>query len=1320
MLRIAGSGGGGGCFPAGVRVLTPDGEAAIESLKPGDEVLSFDDTGRVAVSVVQKLHVHPLDSVLRVRYWGGELRVTANHWVLNQYNSFVEIGTLTEHDTIVDQLGHLRPILEFIPDGEEPVYNLTVTPDHTFIAGGIRVHNGGRGLHRPLITGSGGGGGDKGGGGGGHVPVESTDSLLSRQYAKVIDLISEGEIGGLVNGLQSVFLNDTPIQNSDTSYNFTGVTVVTRNGTQSQSAIPGFTDTESEQYVSTEVKQAVPLVRSVVSPNVSAVRVTVAIPRLTYQEPTTGDLGGTTVQFAIDLQSNGGGFNPQTFDGSTTITISGKTTSRYRKSFYIPLTGSGPWDIRVRRITADSTQSNLANQTWWDSYTEVIESRLRYPNSALTGLEISAEQFQSIPTRGYEIYGMLVKVPTNYDPVTRVYTGIWDGTFKVVWTDNPAWIYYDLATNPRYGLGDFVDAASVNKWALYEIAMYCDTLVPDGYGGMEPRFTCNLYMQTREDANSVMSSLSSVFRGMTYWAASQLVPVADMPRDAEALFTAANVIDGMFNYSGSSKKARHTVALVSWNDPADRYRQKVEYVDDEEGIAKWGVVEAPIVAFACTSRGQAHRLGKWLIYTERMETQTVTFKCGLDASRLSPGAIIKVADPARAGVRLAGRIAYSDVDNVTLDAPVTIEAGVTYTLTVMLPDGSIEEQGIVNTPGDNQTTMLMLHPLTQNPLPSAIWMLTSSVVVPQTYRTLNVVEHSPLEYEVTALISYPQKFADVELGIKFEPLNTISPSLITPAAPLNVSASDNLYSIAPFVVGIRTTLSWEGTASSYEITVNVPNKNPRFLKSYSPTIDVEGLDEGPCTFYLVSINSLGRRSAATAFAYIVQGKDRLPSDVQNFTVAKASRSLELKWSNVPDLDLLDYEIREGQSWDSGVLVGRIVGDYTSVTRTEAGTYNFHIRARDTSLNYSNSATLASITLTAPASVTGFDAIQYSNRVELRWNTNSETDLNGYEVREGAAWGAGVYLGETKGSNMTLPAGAAGTRTFWIKAIEYPGIYSDVAVFVTTDIAQSSSANVIWSVNEKAGGFTGVKYKTHVNGGNLVLDDDIAYGEYLFNTDLLAQYRASNTMFTGVAAIQDTNITWATATFTWDSVAAQMPWVSNGDTAQITVRFQIAPFIGLGTGELDGWGLNNTLTSINGVAPSASAGITYGDGRYTHGVRVADTTVAAWAVSVPAQFRYSLWLTPDQITAAAIASFTGTSGKKLSLRYSAALARLILEDNLGSTQFVPITLAAGDRVLVCIEQNAASRSLFAGIHLGTPVQSVEAFAPVGAFTGLAFA
>lgn len=927
------------------------------------------------------------------------------------------------------------------------------------------------------VRGAGGGGGGKGGGGGGssRVAVESPDSLRSRQYARVLDMVSEGEIEGLVGGLRGVYLDDTPIENSDGTTNFTGVTVDSRNGTQAQAYLPGFAAVENEVSVSIEAKYGLPVVRQISNPNINAARITLGIPQLSYQNPTNGDISGTSVEIGIDVQTDGGGWVPARlrtvsvgigvsgltansagvaildasiglawagvaegsavqycywtteyraygssdpwvqfssgvmsgapyigegywsyFDSSSwytegvltapastasaTIalptegayefravmtagtgslaitsasagtwtgndTISGKTTSKYQRAYRIPLTGTGPWDIRVRRVTADSATQTLQNHTWFDSYTEIIDSKLRYPNSALVGVQVDSAQFRSIPRRGYHIRGLRVRVPSNYDPVTRAYSGVWDGTFAVAWTNNPAWCFYDLVTSTRYGLGEFVDADQVDKWALYDIGQYCDAFVDDGFGGEEPRFTCNLYLQTRQEAYTVVNTLASIFRGMAWWGSGTISVTADKPADAEMLFTAANVIGGAFNYSGSSIKARHTVALVSWNDPADQFRQKIEYVEDAAGIALYGVVEAEVLAAGCTSRGQAHRLGRWMLYSERLETETVSFRAGMDSTYLAPGSVIQTQDAARAGQRFGGRIVSATTTAVTIDSPVTIEAGQTYTLSAILPDGTLETRAVSNAPG--AASVLDVVAFTTAPQADAIWVLAATNLVPENWRVVGLAEVDKGVLEITALAHNPAKFDAVEQGLVLEPLPTSAYST-APAPVAALSATESLYLVTPAVVGNRVTLSWTGAQPFYSVTWQRAGQNLQSREVTVPTCTIDGIEPGSYVFSVVAVNALGRRSAATSIAGDVYGKTVPPGAVENFALAAIAGAAHLTWAPAADFDVLVggilriRHVTAGQSaeWSNGIGIGPAIPGNASGTVLPllAGTY----------------------------------------------------------------------------------------------------------------------------------------------------------------------------------------------------------------------------------------------------------------------------------------------------------------------------------------------------------------------------------------------
>ena len=791
------------------------------------------------------------------------------------------------------------------------------------------------------------GGGGKGGGGGG--ATIASDSLRSKAFARVLDLISEGEIEGLVDGAKSIYLDDTPLQNADGTFNFRDASWESRNGTQTQSYIPGFPSVESTNTVGVEVKAAASVTRQFTNPNLNALRVTVGVPALTNTDSSTGSVYGTTVSIAIDVQTAGGGFVRQDLNGAEVIT--GKTSSRYQRSYRIPLTGTGPWDVRVVRLTPDSTTDLLQNKTFWDSVTEIVDTKLRYPNSALVGINIDASQFSNIPTRSYDVKLLRVRVPVNYDPETRSYTGSWDGTFKIAWTDNPAWCFYDLVTTQRYGLGEFIGEAQVDKWALYAIGQYCDELVPDGFGGMEPRFTCNIYMQTRAEAYRVVNDFASIFRGMVFWATGAITAVQDSPADAAYLYTAANVVDGMFTYSGASAKARHTVALVTWNDPDDGYRQKVEYVEDAAGIARYGVITTELAAMGCTSRGQANRAGRWLLYSERLETETVAFKAGVEGMICRPGQVIKVADPSRAGVRRGGRLIAAAVDQVTLDAAVTLTAGEVYTLATIKADGTVQEATVVHSGGS--LTVLPLSPsFGEAPAVGSVWMLSSVSVEPQTFRVISVIENEKHEFEITALAHDPSKYDAIEQGLVLQP-RSISVLTGKPPAPQGLVLSDTLYASGN---GLKSKLlaSWQPVAGAKQYVLTYQeaggNVSPEIVVT-TPSVEIPDVSEGVAyTVTVLAVSAINVRGQLATASRTVLGKVGPPANVQNFYVVRNGDLLNFTWLHVPDADRDRYEIRQGQVWGTATEIGATSSNSFSFTSQRGGT--FLIKAVDTSGNYS--------------------------------------------------------------------------------------------------------------------------------------------------------------------------------------------------------------------------------------------------------------------------------------------------------------------------------------------------------------------------------
>ena len=1167
-------------------------------------------------------------------------------------------------------------------------------------------------MEKKLIIGAGGGGGKGGGGGGQRVAQESPDNLRSRAFAKVLDLVSEGEIEGLVDGFKSVYLDDTPVQNPDGSYNFSGIAIYATNGTQAQSSIPGFGGVENEVIVNTQIKANQPVTRTISDADVDAIRVKISIPQLTFQNTSNGDLTGTDVTIAIDVQNNGGGFAQVVYD-----TVSGKTTTRYQRDYYIALPGSGPWEVRVRRITADSTAANVQNNTFFDSYTEIIESKLRYPNSALVALRVDSAQFANIPRRSYEMKLLRVKVPTNYDPTTRTYSGVWSGSFKIAWTDNPAWVLYDLLTNTRYGLGSFIPEAQVDKWALYSIAQYCDQLVPNGFGGFEPRFTCNAYLQTQNEAYRIIQDLASVFRGMVYWASGAITVTQDAPADPVALFNTANVIDGAFHYAGASLKARHTVALVTWNDPDDFYRQKVEYVEDTEGIRRYGVVQTEVTAFGCTSRGQAHRVGKWLLYSEQSESETVTFKTGLEGAVVRPGQIIKVADPVRGGERLGGRIAAASSVSVTIDDD--IERSLTgWTLSVMLPNGAVETKTVASKSG---RTLVISGSFSQVPQANSIWVLSSTEVEAQLFRVITVTEGENAEFTISGLAHNPSKYNAIEQGWKLQERD-ITLLSSTPAAPTGLQVTESLYRVKNDAL-VLISVSWEQVFGAIEYQVSYRFNGGNFInlpKTASTSIEIREAQAGDYTFHVRAIGASNKLGPAATLSQTILGKLAPPDDVTGFFIERRPTDLLLSWTANDDADLAGYEVRVGPSWDRGTLVGRTDGTQLVHDQSQAGTYFYHLRAYDTSGKYSANVTTYTLALAAPAAVRQFDVVQSANRLEFRWLPNPEPEVVAYELREGSAWDTSIFVAEVKSTSYTLPSGFDGTRKFWIKAIASPGIYGDVPVFITTVVAQPQNANLLVSQDEFATGFPGVKHFAAVESVNSVnvlrMQSGAQRSEYIFEVDVGTFIRAQNTLLTSLGASLDDRDTWATANYAWSSAAANRQWTYDGAVKNIEARFQISREDVLAEGELYGWRLNGALTGFGSSTVSESAGVSYDDGRYGDGVTVKDTTRVSWAVSIPTVFHTSFWFIPDEVTTSIIWTVAG-SGISLSVGFDATEQEFFLEDQLSRRVIVPYTVAVDDRICIGVCQTATERRLFIG-KMGGDVESASAsYAAAGAYTSL---
>lgn len=1148
-----------------------------------------------------------------------------------------------------------------------------------------------------VIAGAGGGG--KGGGGGGRQAVEAEDSLQSRAMISLLDLIGEGVIGGLVSGAQSIFLDETPLANADGSYNFNGVSWDARYGTQDQDVIEGFSDVETPYNVSVQVKKTSPHVITVNAPSTDAVRVVVSLPSLRQQDKTTGDINGTSVSYKFSISVNGGAYSDVVIDGDSTLTITGKTNSKYQRSHVIRLpkpAGAISWNIRMTRITDDAPDASLSNETWFDSYTEIMESKLSYPNSAIVGVRIDSAQFNHVPQRSYLVNGLYIQVPSNYDPATRGYSGIWNGGLKVALSNNPAWVLYDLLTNTRYGLGNYIQPAQIDKAKLYQIGKYCDELVPDGFGGYEPRFVVNTVIQTQAEAYKLISDLTSAFRGMAYWNGGMVGFTQDSPTSPSMIFTPSNVIDGMFNYTGSARRDRHSVVNVTWNDPLDKFKQKIEYVEDAESVSKFGIRKTDIVAFGCTSRGQANRVGRWLLYTERLESDMVQFKVGLEGATLLPGEVVKIHDTYRAGKRMGGRIAASTATSLTLDSPITLTQNGAM-LSMRLPDGSFVDRPVLEEGGVHEV-LTWANPLPALPLNNAMWMVSEASLEPILARVIGISQDGTKhdQFLITAIEHNASKFAAIEQNLKLETPKTsvIDPNAVT--APTNVTVAEAQYEVVPGIVGTRLTLSWFAPMPQFEIRWRRTGKYAtswQTITTTSMSVDFENVRKSTHEFQVCAVNSFGRKSSIVSTSYLPIGKTTAPGDVRNFLVTRRTSDLLLTWDAVADIDVQGYEIRVGNSWDaSDLITTNFKGTMITHDQDYAGVYYYHIRSIDSHGQYSDNVTTFRLVLDPPAAVDQFDCIQSANRLEFRWRPNSEVNIVAYEIREGSEWATSLLVAQTMSTTYTMPSGTTGSRTFWIKAIASPGIYSDVASFVNSDVVKPQNSNVVFDVDKHAQGFPGITHGLYNFDDALQMEPGVTYGEYLFDVSLPDRFRAQNTIFGAIASVSDQMLTWAQANFAWNEADATKPWAPTGNAASVSARFQIATDIGLLATDIDGWRLNGALNSVSGKLPTIAKKVTYAEGRYGQGVFVSDLTQVGWSVTIPSTFSKTFWIQPKLVTDAIFISLGG-SGGTLKVGYSVHEAAFYLEDQAGRRNVVPYLLTQDERVCIGVSQEPSQRALF---------------------------
>ncbi|HDT5221686.1 TPA: host specificity protein J [Enterobacter roggenkampii] len=731
--------------------------------------------------------------------------------------------------------------------------------------------------------------GSKGGSSSSRTPTEQPDDLQSVAKAKILVALGEGEFAGQLTG-KDIYLDGTALENADGSQNFSGVTWEFRAGTQAQKYIQGIPGTENEISVGTEVSSATAWTRTFTNTQLSAVRLRLKWPSLFKQED-DGDLVGYSVNYAIDMQTDGG-----TWQTVLNTSVTGKTTSGYERSHRIDLPQAGStWTIRLRKITADANSAKIGDTMTLQSFTEVIDAKLRYPNTALLYIEFDSSQFNgSIPQISCEPSGRVIRVPDNYDPETRTYSGTWTGAFKWAWTDNPAWIFYDLVVTDRFGLGNRLTAANIDKWTLYQVAQYCDQPVPDGKGGSgtEPRYTCNVYIQDRNDAYTVLRDFAAIFRGMTYWGDNQIVALADMPRDVDFTYTHANVVDGKFVYSSSTTKSRYTNALVSWSDPANGYADAMEPVFEQELVARYGFNQLEITAIGCTRQSEANRKGRWGILTNNKD-RVVTFDVGLDGNIPQPGYIIAVSDRNLSGRDLGGRLSAVNSRVLKLDRVPSAKAG--DRIMVNLPSGITQSRTIQSLSGEMVTVTTAFSEL---PKAEAVWVTESDELYAQQFRVVSVTDNNDGTYTITGANHDPDKYTRIDTGavIDQRPVSVIPPGNQSP--PGNIAI--NSFSVVQQNISVETMrVSWDQAqnAIAYEAQwrrndgnwVNVP-------RSSTTSFDVPGIYAGR---YLVRVRAINAAEISSGWGYseekTLTGKVGNPPKPVGFTATGINWGIRLNW-----------------------------------------------------------------------------------------------------------------------------------------------------------------------------------------------------------------------------------------------------------------------------------------------------------------------------------------------------------------------------------------------------------------------------------------
>lgn len=751
--------------------------------------------------------------------------------------------------------------------------------------------------------------------------VIAEDSVASVSTAKILYGLSEGEISGIVGNAKGIYLEDTPLQDDSGNNNFENVVYDFRSGTVDQTYIKGFPDVSNELPVNVELKSTTAWIKAINKPELSAVRIRLAWNGLKSQNLDNGDVSGYKIEYAIDVKTDTGAYGEvlNTF-------INDKVSGKYERTHRINLPkASTGWQIRVRRLTANQNKENIVDKMFIESITEVIDIKLRYPNTALLGLQYDAKTFSRIAKIAVRARGKLISIPTNYDTTTGKYVGLWNGTFKQVYSNNPAWVFYDIVTSKRYGLGKRIDKSMLDKWSIYSLGVYCDELIADGEGGLEKRFTCNVYLQSQADAFKVLQQLSGIFRSLSYWNGEQIVLDADVPKDPVYTFSRANVVDGNFEYSGTRARDRHTVAKVAFDNPNEGYKTEYEYIRDEAAIAKFGINIVDISAIGCTSRAQAQRAGLWALKSEQLETRTVSFKTGLEGFIPQVGNVIEVSDELLAGRANGGRIASVSANGkvVTLDREITV--AINDFIIVNGKDGISQKRKVINVSGKLVTVSAAF----DNIESGAVYAIRAKDLDTMKFRVMTIKPDDNNVFSITALQHEPLKYNAIDYGTDVKPTNitTNLPSNIVPLpSPVYLSAN---YRVVQGQTVATLVIQWSQVKEAVSYLVEWRKDSGNWITlpaTGNVSAEVDGIYGGLYQARVKAVNAI-QASSAYAYSSITTVKSKLsePKALANLTATGILFGITLNWlfsDGSEDTNYTEIEVATDDLGTNTALVGQ--------------------------------------------------------------------------------------------------------------------------------------------------------------------------------------------------------------------------------------------------------------------------------------------------------------------------------------------------------------------------------------------------------------